>query len=139
MSHRKQQVESLLKRVVSDVLTRKLSDPRVIGLVSVTRVEVSPDLHEATVSVSVLPEKRQRKTLSGLRHAAGHIHSLVCKAVQMRVVPHLAFRLDESIKKQDAVFDAIQQGTTGTTRQAEKQGTNDEIRNPQSEIPNSNP
>ena len=68
MSHRKQQVESLLKRVVSEVLTRKLSDPRVIGLVSVTRVEVSQGATADLIAVSpetraVIPGRERKNTL----------------------------------------------------------------------------
>ena len=107
MSHRKSQIESTLQRAISQMLSRRLSDPRIVGMVSVTRVEVTPDRHEAHVFVSVMPEKYQNKTVAGLRHATKHIHSLLCKAVQMRAVPHLVFQLDPSLKKQAAVFDAI--------------------------------
>ena len=107
MSHRKPQVESVLKRALSEVLTRRMSDPRIEGLVSITQVDVSPNLHEAQVFVSVLPEKYEKRTIAALSHGAGHIHTLLCKAVRMRAVPRLVFRLDGSIKKQNAVFDAI--------------------------------
>lgn len=110
MSHRIAQIESLLKRAISKVLVTKLADPRIEGLISVTKVTVSPDLHDAYVHVSVLPEKHQARTLYGLRHAAVHIHALVCKEVALRTVPHLEFRLDESLKKQAAVLSAIRRG-----------------------------
>lgn len=110
MSHRSQQVESTLKRVISRVLTRKLSDPRIVGMVSVTHVDVSPDARHALVYVSVLPDKYQQRALHGLRHAAGRIRAWVCKEVAMRVVPRLEFRLDDSLKKQAAVLDDIQKG-----------------------------
>ena len=110
MSYRKQQVESTLKRVVSQILIRRLSDPRITGMVSITRVDVSPDKHNATVYVSVIPEKYQHRSLSGLRHATGHIHSLVKSAVAMRIVPRLRFELDESLKKQADIFEAIDRG-----------------------------
>lgn len=110
MSFRKQQVESLLKRTVSQVLARQISDPRIVGMVSITHVDVSPDLHEALVYVSILPEKYQKRTIAGLRHATGHIYTLVRKAVALKTVPRLDFRLDESIKKEAAIFDAIQRG-----------------------------
>ena len=110
MSYRKQQVESTLKRTISQVLSRRLSDPRIVGMVSITRVDVSPDMHNATVYISVLPDTYQRRSLGGLRHAARHIHSLVQSAVAMRTVPRLSFQLDESLKKQNEIFEAIDRG-----------------------------
>lgn len=110
MSIRKQQVESTLKRAISTVLTRHLSDPRIEGLISVTRVSVSPDLREAYVYVSIAPAKNQSKAIHGLRHASRHIHSLVSKLVALNTVPRLDFRLDETLKKQADVFQAIQRG-----------------------------
>lgn len=113
MSHRKQQVESTLRKLISDTLTRQVSDPRILGLVSVTRVDVSPDFRHAAVYVSVIPDHYQRRTVQGLRHAAGYIHALVYKALEMRSVPQLDFRLDESLKKQAQVLDAIEQTKVG--------------------------
>ncbi len=110
MGFRKQQVESTLKRSISTVLTRDISDPRITGMVSVTRVDVSPDLHTALVFVSISPDKYEKRTIQGLRHASGYVYSLVRKSLRMRTVPHLEFRLDETLKKQAAVFEAIQRG-----------------------------
>jgi len=110
MSHRKEQVQSTLKRAISQVLATQISDPRIVGMISVTQIDISPDLRNAKVYVSVLPEKYQKRSVHGLRHAAGHIYSLVCKVVALRIVPKLDFRLDESLKKQNAVFDDIRRG-----------------------------
>jgi len=110
MSHRKQQVQSTLKRSISQIVSQRLADPRIGAMVSVTRVEVVSGGHEALVFISVLPAKDSSKSLHGLRHAAGRIHSLVTKSVSMRYVPRLVFRLDETLKKQATVFEAIQRG-----------------------------
>lgn len=110
MSHRKEQVQSTLKRAISQVLAKQISDPRIVGMISITQIDISPDLRNAKVYVSVLPEKYQLRSVKGLNHAAGHIYSLVCKVVALRIVPKLDFRLDESLKKQNAVFDDIRRG-----------------------------
>lgn len=110
MSHRIKQIESLLKRTISEVLTRNLSDPRVAGMVSVTKVELTSDLRNANVYVSVIPPQYQHRTMSGLQHAAGHIFSLVQKKVALRTVPQLKFQLDESLKKQGLLWEAIKRG-----------------------------
>lgn len=114
MSFRKQQVESVLKRTISQLLSRKISDPRITGMVSITRIELSPDFAHATVYVTVLPSDRQKMTLAGLNHASPYIHGLVCKQVVGRAVPHLAFRLDQQVKKEMATLDAIRRAVEGT-------------------------
>jgi ribosome-binding factor A len=107
MNHHLAQIESTLKRALAEVLSQHLSDPRLAGMVTITRLTVSPDLHDAYVYISVLPARYEKRTLAGLRHAVGHIHTLVCQSVRMRTVPHLDFRLDESIKRQAEVDRAI--------------------------------
>ena len=110
MSHRTKQIESTLQRAVSQVLLRRLADPRIGGLVSVTRVKVSPDLRRASVHVSVLPSRFERKVLAALESASGHIQASVRELVSMRQVPVFDFRLDDSLKRQAAVYSAIQDG-----------------------------
>jgi len=110
MPDRTAKIASLMQRTLAEVLQRQVSDPRVQGLVSITRVEVPPDLRVAQVYVSVLPEEKQHLTLKGLRSAAPHLHHKVKKKLALRVVPHLDFRLDDAIKKESAVFDAIAEG-----------------------------
>lgn len=109
MSTHVEQVESLIKRAVQTVLTRGLSDPRVRGLISVTKVKVSPDLANATVWVSVLPEEQAKLSLRGVQHAASHIRSQVSSMVAIRKTPRLSFQLDDSLKKQAAIHAAINQ------------------------------
>ncbi|MEM9882876.1 MAG: 30S ribosome-binding factor RbfA [Planctomycetota bacterium] len=116
MSQRIQQVESLLQRTVASVLQRGLADPRIKGLVSVTRVEVSPDLRHAKVFVSVAPEEHEDLTMYGLRDATMHVQRKVKSAVALRSVPHLSFRLDQDLKKQAAVFAAIDAGLKRTAQ-----------------------
>ncbi len=107
MSHRKEQVESTLKRAISEVLMRSMSDPRIEGMVSVQRVRVTDDYKVADIFVSVLPEKFEKRSIAGLRAAAGHIHTKVFKAVAMRSVPRFVFQIDDALKKEEAIFDSI--------------------------------
>lgn len=109
MTHRIEQIESTLRKALAQVLQRKLSDPRIRGLVSITEVDVSPDMKTAKVAVSVLPEAYAKRTLAGLRAADRHIQGEVKKLVALRLVPHLRFELDDSLKKAEEVYDAIDQ------------------------------
>ncbi|MEO1236131.1 MAG: 30S ribosome-binding factor RbfA [Planctomycetota bacterium] len=118
MSQRKKQVESLLHRAVATVLQRGLADPRIKGLVSVTRVDASPDLKHAKVFVSVVPEHYESRTIHGLRDATMHVQRQVKNAVALRVVPHLRFEIDHDLKKQAAVFAAIDEGMQRTAERS---------------------
>lgn len=118
MTAHQEQIASTLKRAIQEVLSRGLSDPRVRGLISVTRVKVSPDLAHAAVGVSVLPAEHARLTLRGLEHAAKHIRSQVGRKVALRRMPRLSFHLDESLKKEAAVHAAISKSAASQSQQA---------------------
>lgn len=100
MSRRRERFANALKTVVAKLIQTDLSDPRIRGLVTVTRVSISPDLRLAKVYVSVLGDEGMAKsTLSGLRHGAGHLQSLLKKYLEFRTCPILDFQLDEELKE----------------------------------------
>lgn len=77
----------------------ELRDPR-IGMTTVTRVEVSADLRQAKVHVSVMGnEGQQHLSLNGLRNAAGFLQSKVAQGIDLRYTPRLEFVLDQGVKK----------------------------------------
>lgn len=77
----------------------ELKDPRVQD-VTVTYVEVSPDMRQAKVHVSIMgDETKQRLSLRGLQNAAGFLQSKVAKRIDTRYTPHLAFVLDLGVKR----------------------------------------
>jgi len=77
----------------------ELKDPRIRD-VTVTYVEVSPDLRYAKVHVSVMgDETRQRLSLQGLRSAAGFLQSKLGKRIETRYTPRIEFLLDQGVKK----------------------------------------
>ena len=114
MSHKIAQVEAVLSRAISKVLQSKISDPRIRGMISITRMKVTSDMKTAFVHVSILPEQYQRLTVDGLNHARVHIQHLVRKEVALRIVPHFEFRLDESLKRQAEIYSAINEGMKKT-------------------------
>ena len=85
---------------MSEIIEREIQDPR-IGLVTVTRVKVSPDLSHAHIFVTVLGDADQRKkTLQGLRSAAGFARRSLSKRLHhLRRIPELGFEYDESIEE----------------------------------------
>ena len=107
MTVQNDQVASVLTRAIQAVLSKGLNDPRVRGMLSVTDVRVSPDMGDATVMISVLPEEHADLTMHGLRHASKHIRTAVGRQVRLRRMPRLSFKLDRSIKRESAVLAAI--------------------------------
>ncbi len=110
MTQHSNQIESVLRRAVQDVLMRGLNDPRVRGLVSVTKVEVSSDYADATVWCSVLPEEHGALSIRGIDSAANWIRREAAEKVRLRRMPRLRFKLDGTLKKQAEVMAAIQEG-----------------------------
>ena len=102
-----EQVVSVLQRAVQEILSRGLNDPRVRGLISVTKIDLSADRVNATIHVSVMPAERAKLSLHGLKHAATHIRLELGRRVKMRRVPRLSFRLDESLKREARIIAAI--------------------------------
>lgn len=109
MSHRREQLASVMHRAVQEVFTRGLNDPRIRGMLTVTQVDVSPDTRDAVVHVSVLPAEYQAATMQGLRAATMRLQHLVNEQMDVRRPPHIRFQLDERIKKQAELLSAIRQ------------------------------
>ena len=97
---RTSRLNSLLKEVISEIIRREVRNPHVNELVTVTRVDITKDLHHAKVYISVIgtPEQKQ-ETLSALQSAAGFIAVQSSKEVVMRYFPALTFKLDDSVDK----------------------------------------
>ncbi len=80
-----------------------LRDPRIEG-VTVTYVEVSPDMRQAKVHVSIMgSDKQQQLCLHGLRSSAGYLQSKISDRIDTRYTPRLRFELDEGVKKSLAI------------------------------------
>ena len=87
-----------MKKELSQIIQREIKDPR-IGFVTVTGVEVTGDLQQAKVFISVMGNNEQREnSLAALQKAKGFIRSEVGKRIQLRHTPDLVFKIDESIE-----------------------------------------
>lgn len=99
-SKRVDRLNSLLKEVISEVIRKEVKHPEVSELFSVTKVEVTKDLHHAKVFVSVIGESKvKEKTITALESSAGFIGVQASKKVVLRYFPSLTFRLDDSVDK----------------------------------------
>jgi ribosome-binding factor A len=99
MSRRTERVNDLIRDELSDLLLREVRDPRLDGLISITRVEVTPDLYNARIFVSVMAETAdQKQAMHALNAAASFFHRERKQRLQIRRVPFLVFQLDTSIQ-----------------------------------------
>lgn len=96
-SNRLPRVNEELKREISNIINYEVKNSNVTGIISVTKVKVSPDLRYAKVSVSVINSRNVKQTLAGLKAASGFIRSQVAKKINLRVTPELVFDLDDSM------------------------------------------
>ncbi|MFC2950070.1 30S ribosome-binding factor RbfA [Virgibacillus sediminis] len=93
---RANRIAEQMKKEMGEILTRKIKDPRV-GFVTVTDVEVTGDLQQAKIFISVLGDDQQKKdTLLGLAKAKGFIRSEIGRRIRLRKTPELSFEFDEA-------------------------------------------
>lgn len=97
MAYRKEKLEELIKRVVSELLIKDIKDPR-IGFATITGVDLSKDYSVARIGISVIGTPRDiRKTLEGLNSAVGYIQHKVGKSIRVKSTPKIEFFLDASV------------------------------------------
>ncbi len=91
----------VIRESVSDTISNRLSDPRILGIISVTEVDISPDLKNADVCLSIMAadEKQARKTLLAIQHASRHIQARLGKKMTSKFCPRLNFVEDTKFRK----------------------------------------
>ncbi len=101
MTKRTDRLNSLLKQVISEVVRKEVRNPHISTLLTITRVDITRDLHRAKVYVSLIgSEQERKKTVSELQKASGFISLMAAKKVVMRYFPYLTFILDTTVDKQ---------------------------------------
>lgn len=100
--------EELMKSL-SHIITYELKNPDVTGMISVTRVKVTPDLKYAKVYVSLLNSKNIEKTMQGLKDSAGFMRSQVARTVNLRITPELVFEYDDSIEHGEKIDNILKE------------------------------
>jgi ribosome-binding factor A len=109
MSRRTERLGSTIQQELAQIIMRELSDPRLTGMPSITRVKVSEDLSIADVYVTVMGTPgQQNAALNALRHSAGLMRTKLTKMLSLRQSPFLKFHIDENLKKELAVLDLLE-------------------------------
>ncbi|MSQ49030.1 MAG: 30S ribosome-binding factor RbfA [Betaproteobacteria bacterium] len=103
---RPRKIADLIQRELADLLRRELHDPRV-GMVTLTAVDVSPDLSHAKVFFTLLEKEKQSETTRALQRAAGFLRSKLAQRMKMYTTPELRFSYDESVARGDHLSQLI--------------------------------
>ncbi len=99
-TRRPDRVGEAVREEVAAFLAAGVKDPRVVGLVTVTAVEMTRDLGSATVYVSIYGSDEDRaKTMEGLASVAFTLRGRVGRALKLRVAPYINFKQDDSIAR----------------------------------------
>jgi len=97
---RPQRLGDLIQREVSDLIRLEVRDPRV-GMITITSVDVSPDLSHAKLFFTLLEKDKLEDTLHGLKRSAGFLRSQLARRIKMYTTPELRFEYDESVERGD--------------------------------------
>lgn len=92
-------LQAEIQRIISELLIEGLKDPRIDPMTSVSKVELSNDTSVATIYFSIYgSQKTKEDTLDALENAKGYIRSRLAKVLEIRQVPELRFKIDESVE-----------------------------------------
>jgi len=118
-TRRQEKIARVVKEAVSDAIAHHLSDPRIEGFVSVTRVEMATDLRNADVYVSIFgrDQAAQNKTFAAIAHAKSRIQSLLAGKIKSKFCPVLHFYRDEKFKKTLETMKLIDQAVGGLEKE----------------------
>lgn len=106
MKHRLERVSEVLKRELGVILVREIDFSPV--LVTISSVDMTPDLKQAHVYVSALgTPAQQRKVLEKLEHNRAHLQGEIAKRVSLKNTPHLFFKIDEAIERGSRVLNIM--------------------------------
>lgn len=100
-----------MRKVMQDIISNELKDPRVPLLTSVTQVKMTRDLSHATVFISVFGNEHDKEeALAAIDGANGFIRFQMCKRINLRLAPELHFKLDNTLDeaaRMDAIIDRV--------------------------------
>lgn len=109
-SNRLDRINEELKKEISNIINYEVKNSQITGMITVTKVKVSPDLSFARVYVSMINSKSVKDTLAGLKSASGFIRRRIAEDINLRITPELVFEFDDSLvygEKIDKILNEI--------------------------------
>lgn len=116
-------IDEEYRKELSQIIGYELKNPNVTGMISVTKVKVTPDLKYAKIYVSILNSKNIKETLEGLKKSSGFIRTELAKRINLRNTPELIFEIDDSMEygaKIDSILKEILPEETKMSEQSDK-------------------
>ena len=110
---RNNRINEEFKKEISNILNFEIKDPRITGLISCTKVQVTPNLKYAKAFVSILNSKDVKETLAGLKKSSGFVRTELAKRINLKSTPEVIFELDESMEygaRIDSILKNIMKG-----------------------------
>lgn len=108
-----QRIDHEIQRVLGTVISQELKDPR-MGFTTVTRVEITQDLHHAKVFVSIIGDRHvARQTMDALKHASGFLRGELGQQIKLRHTPELQFIEDRSTERAINVSKTLREASGG--------------------------
>jgi ribosome-binding factor A len=109
MSQRPNRVGEQIREDLTELITREVHDPG-IGFITITHVDVTPDLQQARVNYTTLgDDKARRDTRRALERAAPFLRRQLGRRLRLRRIPELQFFYDESIERHDRIERILQE------------------------------
>ncbi|NPA49784.1 MAG: 30S ribosome-binding factor RbfA [Thermodesulfobacteria bacterium] len=113
--HRDRRLADFIQEEVSQILREELSDPELQGLITISKVEVSPDLKQAKVFYVVHGgEEAEETARRGFKRASSYIRHLLAQRLHTKFVPELTFQVDKKTEEEarlEALFERIRHGS----------------------------
>ena len=99
MKRRVERIAERIRRVTSEIVHGQLNDPRLDGFITITKVEVTPDLRFAKIYYSPFGDEKRKKIIAqGLKSARGFVRKHIGDELKLRYTPDIAFKLDEEME-----------------------------------------
>ncbi|MFI4911468.1 MAG: 30S ribosome-binding factor RbfA [Sedimentisphaeraceae bacterium JB056] len=112
LTRRQQRMARNLRDIVSEAIMNDISDPRMTGLVSITDIELSPDLRYASIYIRCFGtenEAAKKKSFLAIEHARGHIQSKLAAELNVRFCPVISFHEDLKQEKVNEMLKLIEE------------------------------
>ncbi|HHY70475.1 MAG TPA: 30S ribosome-binding factor RbfA [Thermoanaerobacterales bacterium] len=118
---RSDRIAEEIKKVISQIISNDLKDPRIDGLISVTKVDVTKDLRHATIFISFYGDKTKKDSnFEVIKNAKGYIRRELASRIRMKYIPEISFKMDESIEYAIRINKLLEE--VKVQDQAEKEG-----------------
>ena len=107
MSIKQERMSGRIRKILSQLILREVADPRLQGI-TITEVEIDPELMFAKVYVNALgEEERQAEVMFALERAKGYLRREVAKRVRLRKAPELVFYWDDSLERGERINELL--------------------------------